>query len=434
MKETKKLYGVIEEHPAVSFVMDDFQCVFINTAVDKKEPECLSLHHGYIVGRTTEGRYIYIYSHCDIHVHRKATLNTWLYIVSSRPALEQFEGVSFRSGILNKLFYKSALEFDYDDSSYKKVKYKDDKEIYSLTNDKIKGMLSISSMVCESMSVEKGDSLATTGTELSLAFDEPKDIQIFPQIYGYVMNLCQFMAFRKNIGFETIVLEEKNDMYPGMYNEKAQCYVRSEYASFTAKSIVSCLTFNILGRCVDGLLSSIVDNKPKKPQFNLGYIPENDKDVNIVTGIKIRELCSALESEMELAKITVDQEAEFEKLLQQLRDIVKAHRDGENPITDPKAYDYILGSLGHLTGALADRIEKCFIMYQPLMGEWVSRRQIDELVRYRNTITHGSFMQLNGELAETTYVLMKLVYCCVLKRIGMQDEQIKDVMQRRLIS
>ena len=69
-----------------------------------------------------------------------------------------------------------------------------------------------------------------------------------------------------------------------------------------------------------------------------------------------------------------------------------------------------------------------------LMGEYISREEIDELVKYRNTITHGSFMPLDNKLAETTFVLIKLVYCCILKRIGLTDKVIKKLLKRNLIS
>lgn len=82
----------------------------------------------------------------------------------------------------------------------------------------------------------------------------------------------------------------------------------------------------------------------------------------------------------------------------------------------------------------AERIENCFFEFQPLMGEYISRKQIDELVKYRNTITHGSFMPLDNKIAETAFVLMELVYCCILKRIGLTDKVIKDLFKRHLIS
>ena len=137
---------------------------------------------------------------------------------------------------------------------------------------------------------------------------------------------------------------------------------------------------------------------------------------------------------MELSKIKVERDAEFKKLVTEMKELVKAHRDGEHPLKEANDYQFIFGTLDHMSGALADKIEICFQRYQPLLGEAISRRHIDELVSYRNTITHGSYMQLDGQLAETTFILMKLVYCCVLKRVGMEDAKVRELMERRVVS
>lgn len=242
------------------------------------------------------------------------------------------------------------------------------------------------------------------------------------------------MAFRKNIRFEKVVLKEKSQVYPEINESIADCYVRYDDEQELEKHIVSCITFNDIGESIDKLLNSIVSNRPEKPQFNIGFIPENDKDVNIITSMKIREVCSALESEMELAKIKAEQEMEFENLVEKLKKIVEEHRDGENPLKNMKSYDYILGNLRNLVGALGDRIEKCFMQHQQEIGETLSREQIDMIVNYRNTITHGSYMQLNEDLADITFILMKLVYCCILERIGIEPDKVKDIMKRRVTS
>lgn len=220
------------------------------------------------------------------------------------------------------------MELDFSGSE--KIKYRNDTESYHLTNKKIKGVLSIGSVITEGMSVEKGDSIFIKGTRLELNFDEKKDVQSFSELFGYIFNLCQFMAFRKNIKFEEIAIQGKSKQYPEINETIADCFVRYEDIQETEKDIHNCITFNIIGENIDRLLSSIIDNKPKKPQFNLGFIPENDKDVNCITSIKIREVCSALESEMELAKIKAEQEKEFDNLVKTLKTIVEKHRDGEN--------------------------------------------------------------------------------------------------------
>ena len=434
MKNTTKLYGTVEGYENISFVLDGFQCVFFNTDPAPKNFTTLPQNQKFILGRTVGKKYVYIYSNQDLKIWNELTLNTWGYFISSSPDISSYKAVCFKGGILNKLFFQSSVIFEPTGEAETTVKYHDDSLTYPLSNKEIKGNISIHSNPHEHMSAESGDSISTGGAHLEIIFEEDKEIQSFPEIFGYILNMCQFMAFRRNIRFEKITLKDKCDHFPEFMDSIAECYVHYEHAQDTGKRSHSCLTFNSLGACVTSLLDSIVDNTPNKPRFNIGFIPEDDKTVTFITSIKIREICSALESEMELSQIRVQQNKAFDELIKKLKDIVKKDRDEVHSLTDPKAYDFILGSLRHLSGALADKIENCFADYQPLMGEYISRKQIDRFVKYRNTITHGSFMPLDNELAETAFVLMELVYCCILKRIGMADNVIKELFKWHLIS
>lgn len=382
---------------------------------------------GFILGKTTENKYVYIYAGQNLKVWNMLRLNTWLYFISSRSDIDSFAAILFKGGILDKLFIKSSLKFEHS-----KVIYEDDRKIYALTDERIKGELSICSNVMRSWSVEKGASIVTTGTELEIVFDERKDINSFSEVFGYILDLCKFLAFRKNVRFGEIYLKEKSKEYPEKDDDvAAKCFVRYDDYQEIGKPIMSCIKFNDIEDCIDNLLKSIVRNQPEEPQFSIGFIPENDKDVNRITSMKIREVCSALESEMRIAEITVEQDQEFKDLVKKLKELVKKHRKEENTLAI-KAYDYIFGDLKRLENALADRIEKCFLLHQQEIGEILSKEQIDAIVGYRNIITHGNYMQLNGNLADTTFVLIKLVYCCILERIGISKDKVKDMMERRV--
>ncbi len=434
MQNPIRLYGIVDGHENISFVIEGFQCIFFNSDPLPKSPIVLPQQQGFVLGRTPERKYVYIYANQELKIWNKLTLNTWTYFVSSFPDINRYKILCFEGGILNKLFFPSSVLFEYTEKAAMKVKYQDDSLTYTLSDKNMSGNISIHSTPHERRSAEKGASISTGGIHLEITFDEEKEIQTFPEMFGYILNMCQFMAFRRNISFEKITFKDYVDNFPQMTDSAAECYVNYEHAYDTNKGIHSCLTFNILGESVTGLLSSIVNNKPKKPSFNIGFIPDDDKTAAYITSVKIREICSALESEMELSKIQVQQEKAFDSLVEKLKDIVKEDRDGAHSLSDLKSYDYILGSLRHLSGALADRIEKCFSEYQPLIGEYISREDIDKLVQYRNTITHGNFMPLDNKLAETAFVLIKLVYCCILKRIGLTDKVIKELFQRQLTS
>ena len=434
-EDETKLYGVIVGYHNISFVIDGFQCVFINAELDECHPTVVSSNNGFILGKTTKMQYVYIYVGKDIEIQNQLTLNIWLYFISLDPKLEKYEIISFKGGILDKLFFKSAMSFNPEimDNMGTKVTYRDDRLTFPLQNEKIKGKLVIGSNVRESLSAENGNSVSNSETSLEIFFEEEKGIQTFSEMFNYVFSMCRFMVFRHNIRFKRILLKRRSERISGISEEIAECFINYDETAETKKEIFRCITFNTLQGSICGLLDSIVNNTQKKPQFNIGFIPDNDKDVNMFSSMKVREVCSALESELELGRIKADQDQEFQALVDELKLIVKEHREGERRL-DKKSYDYIFGTLDHLTNALAKRIEKCFIQYQPLIGESLTQKEIDAIVNYRNIITHGNYMMLNVELAETTFVLMKLVYCCVLKRIGLEDNVIKELFEKKIIS
>lgn len=431
--QTEKRYGTVVGQEHIFFVLDDFTCVFINSHRNPGGLEKLNQKQGCIIGRTTGDKYVYLYCGQEFSIYRDATLRTWLYFVSRESEPTAFQNLILTGGILNRLYWKKGLRTEVENGK-RVLDVRKDSMKWELESGRLRGTLEVASGIREGMSAERGDYIEVTDAALELILEQPRELTEFSDVYGCLLRLCQFMTFRKNVGFDRIVLGRERKEFSGYYEELAECFVRHDWEKMTEKKIFSCITFQALADSLPPLLTSIAENQPKKPWFNIGFIPEHDRDVYFITDVKIREVCSALESEMELSKVKVTRDAEFEKLIKEMKQLVKVHRDGEHPLKDANDYQFIFGTLDHMRGALADKIELCFQKYQPLMGEWISRKHIDELVSYRNTITHGSHMQLDGQLAETTFILMKLVYCSVLKRVGMTDESVRDLMQKKVVS
>ena len=82
--------------------------------------------------------------------------------------------------------------------------------------------------------------------------------------------------------------------------------------------------------------------------------------------------------------------------------------------------------------AAADQFKILYHMYEEEMTIAnkshiaIGDDEIDAFVKYRNDITHGSYRVLNFTIAYTTYLMTCLVYCCVLTRIGIHRETIKQ--------
>ena len=61
----------------------------------------------------------------------------------------------------------------------------------------------------------------------------------------------------------------------------------------------------------------------------------------------------------------------------------------------------------------------------------ITDKEIAEFVKYRNHITHGFHRVLDQNVAITAYTLQGLVYCCILKRIGMNNDKIQELCRNK---
>ena len=61
----------------------------------------------------------------------------------------------------------------------------------------------------------------------------------------------------------------------------------------------------------------------------------------------------------------------------------------------------------------------------------ISDEDINQFVKYRNNITHGSFRVMESSIAKTAYILSGLVYCAFLSRIGVSREKILYLCKNR---
>ena len=62
MQNQTRLYGIVEGYENISFVIEDFQCIFFHSDPQPKSPIILPQQQGFILGRTPERKYVYIYA------------------------------------------------------------------------------------------------------------------------------------------------------------------------------------------------------------------------------------------------------------------------------------------------------------------------------------------------------------------------------------
>ena len=188
------------------------------------------------------------------------------------------------------------------------------------------------------------------------------------------------------------------------------------------------------------LFRMIYEEKENRPYFSLDFLPENDGDAGWITLEKVRNICTALECEAVLQKLTAENDPRFRALIKEVKNIVTAHRKGENALPG-KTYDLINNSISHWDYAAADKVKALFHKYEEIliqsrcfqMSAAKFEEGIDRIIRSRNRVTHGNFASISNEDALIAVNLMNLIYISRLDRLGVGEEAVRELMKRSVV-
>ena len=197
------------------------------------------------------------------------------------------------------------------------------------------------------------------------------------------------------------------------------------------------ISFQDLKEVMPKLLSVIYDIKDQKSSYEIGFLPSSDKEVYMIDNTKVRMICSALECELSFINdLAPSEETNLQGLIKNIKHTVKVHRKGSHKLS-AKTYDLIFSSVSNWSRSASDqfcelyhRFEEDMLILNP-SEDFISDDDIGQFVKYRNSITHGSFRVMDASIATTAYTLSGLVYCAFLNRIGISQEQILYLCKNR---
>ena len=445
-QENNIITGIIEtESGNIIFSAENFKFTFMNPDFSNK---CVAVkvdESGYIYGRTFDEKVIAIYSRENIEINGTRILNTWNYIVSKqympKQSMQSFDGIGFKNGAIKTIYPCNGLHKDIEKSSGNILTYRIEKDCkeYRLIHKEKSVIWQFTSIVNQRMSLEEGDSVSNSDAILNVIFDEEQKFSTFFNYYGYVCDLASFLTFRHNVSFEKVYLFHDIKISDGYYHEEfAECYVKRPDRVSQRKVVniipIRCVNDNVF----ENIFQNIIKVDEKHKGLPISIAPQDDADARMVNVEKIRNICSALEMELDLEGVRLSANDEMKKLTNLVKEIVKEHRKGNSPLSD-KMYDYIFSNISYWSQPLAERAWEAWSQHEDEMkpflrryGISIERDNIQTFVKARNNITHNGFMGIRDDVSTTAFVLMGLVYCCALKRMGMEPIEIKNVMGRRL--
>lgn len=419
-----------------NFYLDNYTVTFMKT-----DSSSVQLEGPFVYGHTFNYKQIAIYKGEEaISFTNLKRLNTAAYIVATENALatkwDTFDYIEFTGGTLRNLFFCSGLKREEQNG---RITYslQDDSRKYKFSIGVCDCSLNISSTIRETFGFTENQ-LSNNNVRLLLEFDSSQPLE---QAFTYIQklkNMISFMTFRKNVGFDEIYLGHNGRRF-----SKMQVFLREDTA-YTEKQIMRSITFPDLGELVGRLASVIFNNIDKQPSYEIDFLPESDKDIGWMNDDKIRLICSSLECELEFVQnLNSSKNEELQDLIKQVKELVKNHRKNPHKLAD-KTYDLIFSNIKHWSMSASDRFCELYHYYADEMlalaentynpsEAKISDEDIQEFVKYRNNITHGSHRMMTTKIATTAFMLQGLVYCCILSRIGVDKAEIYKLCKNRKI-
>ena len=375
----------------------------------------------------------------QIELHTTQQLTTGAYVISSIPYLCDkpltFMAISFTGGSLNTVFHPDRLDFSF---SRLQATIKSDTKSFVIETSSGESIgVSIESDI--SMGYEhNGKLLRNTEVTLTLKFTTPQNLRAIFKHYNTIKKILSFLCFRKNVGFESVQLLNPSEDHDGALLSVGNVYI-NDSKNYAVKDWATNICIRDLGCSFPELIKLFYDDSDNPKTPILGFLPTSESDSLLITAAKVKEICSSLEVEFEHAKdIAVPENRQIDEIKKLAGDAVKEYRKN-NPGLSDKTYNMVFSTIRNWSLALHDKIVALSERYKEeleLINETstvIDDDNIGAMVKYRNNATHSNTIELTPQIIDTAYYMQALVYFCILDRIGVPRDKIKELCNHRLL-
>lgn len=397
----------------------------------------------FIQCETFEGEQLAIhYGDEPLKVFDHLRLRTQCFALGEVAYFEEGQGITsitFAGGTLDSLFFPRSLDMNFTEriKDGVSVDFKDDSISCETVVKDEKIRISVASNFRFGSGAD-GAEIKNTGNRFTVEFETPKKMTEILKCYRTLRDCMRIMTGRANVGVDTIKYSTNIDTEHSPVPLGGQFYIRDE-GEKTSKNAFKNIIFEDLREKLGNLWKLIYTSESSKKEYSIGFIPQSDDEYNVVDNNTIRLLCSALEFETDKEKsIKPENNPPLKELIQQAKQLAKeAYENGE--ITE-STFNCINGEIEHWSFSAKDKITKLFELHRGSMQMMsvqlnvANEYDIGAFVKHRNSITHGSEGIIPPTVGETAILLRGLVYCNILKRIGMSEEEIVGLVERHKVN
>ena len=435
-----KLTGVVDgTDNQILFCSDGYQFTFMTNSIPAFG-EIITQHTdaGIVFATTHDGRKIAIFTGGrDLNLRPTCNMKTGLYVISERSVQDSeikcFRTISFMGGALKQLHQTWTIKNEKADKNNMRLEQRHEKTTYAFSTDEFSCDVSIG--FSESWHTDKSSFNLNNDLTLSLAFDRDQPISSLPIHYQKVCSLISFLTGQTENHIDTILLTPSLDSPDWSRKTLSVHFYENDEAALINQTRIP---IGLVGESVASLLGLFYNSQEKQPSYSLGFIPQKDEERFFVTNDRIRSVCSALECEasfddyadLPIRKMVLDE------LCKNAKELVKDHKKKyvTMGILSQRTYDSIYGSINFWSASAFDRFSYLYKKYEkmlkniPILWDYsFSDEDISALIKYRNSITHGRYGIISDQVARATLVMEHLVYCCLLHRVGVSDQNIEEI-------
>lgn len=367
---------------------------------DMGVPICVKIKsiNGFITGETFEGNTILLYTGGDIELCPYCYAYVRLFIMArDKNSLEEFDEIEFKGGTLQEMA-DSELKRNRQYCHSYKVMHANECICYSRKFN-----------INQYVSAFCRDNRAVGIVSFSISSSNKHDLkECVVSCYDYFMTLLKFMAFRSDVGVEWTHILKNNRVI-------AECFSDTDCRTHEKAYNSSDINFEYLGRNVDSLLGIIGTIDTDDPKINIEFIPESVQSRYIINANKIRDICTALESEGDRQEYTFSDSVK--KVSNEVKKFLKKECQSYEKLSQ-KQKAYISSNLKYWTNPFMEKAESLLKRYKSVITVDISADDISQFKRLRDNITHASATESDDKNFDTAYALMQIIYASILDRCG----------------
>lgn len=424
MNEKKKITGIFSNNGnEYSFVMSDFEITILYNGKNIEEKEIIP-EEGYIHVESYDCKRYLIAISKSVKIIFSVNVIFDFYIESYNDMISyEFSGIEFLGGSINDIIAKNRLGIPKNKKGVFEVPYDENEQVkkYNIQSDNLTAVLTLNSLIDATLDFEEGKEIIADGNKYIELHLELKLNEVVKH-FNYIIRIIKILTYRDNVGdFKTFLLKEDKRV--------AECHYkfRNMYKSNKRRGESICLDW-LNEEQINKLFSVIL--KSDKYGFSIDFL-QTDEKMHDVEKERIINLVTGIESLLNI--IQEDFASKHAELIKSLKSIIN-----NDSSLDVKEKNDINGYISHINKGIKDRIKEEFNKNKETLEKWMKLHAmeidnrdsiIDDMIEYRNHHVHNDIGDLTPELANNSTLFDIMIYCFLLKYIGLDEKKIEYILE-----